>query len=79
MCYGQFANFFGNGFFHGIGGIVMWILFAIILTVLTVFLFKYLKIGKTEGINSSLEILNKKYANGEISKEEFLEKKHEIF
>ncbi|CAG1002826.1 MAG: SHOCT domain-containing protein [Candidatus Methanoperedens sp.] len=61
---------------YGILGLIFWILLIIGL----VLLIKYLWAGRGDkkGEESALEILNKKYARGEISKEEFEEKKKDL-
>ncbi len=61
---------------YGILGLIFWILLIIGL----VLLIKYLWAGRGDkrGEESALEILKKKYARGEISKEEFEEKKKDL-
>lgn len=75
--FGQFCNgFFSAGRFPYGGSIMMILGFILILVVL------YLVFRKTGGgvsLNSEsespLEVLQKRYINGEIDKEEYLEKK----
>ncbi len=55
-------------------GLIFWILVIIGLALLI----KYLWGGAKRGEESALEILKKKYARGEISKEEFEEKKKDL-
>ena len=63
----------------GFGGIFMW-LFWIVLLVLIVWLLKNVIGGQTNlpRSNSALEILEQRYAKGEIGKEEFEEKKRDL-
>ncbi|PWB56478.1 MAG: hypothetical protein C3F06_01240 [Candidatus Methanoperedenaceae archaeon] len=61
----------GGGYW--ILGLIFWVLVIIGLALLI----KYLWEGK-RGEESALEILKKKYARGEISKEEFEEKKKDL-
>ncbi len=62
----------GGGYW--ILGLIFWILVIIGLALLI----KYLWEGTKRGEESALEILKKKYARGEISKEEFEEKKKDL-
>ncbi|VVB84909.1 Uncharacterised protein [uncultured archaeon] len=57
-----------------IGAMIIWLLFWILLIIGLVLLIKYLWGGQ----ESALEVLKKRYARGEISKEEFEEKKKGI-
>ena len=69
-----------SGWGMGFGGGIFMILFWILLIIGVIFLIR-LVIGATkEGRRpeSALEILKKRYAQGEISKEEFDEKKKDI-
>jgi len=63
----------------GFGGIFMW-LFWILLIVLIVWLLKNVITGQQGQVrsNSALEILEQRYAKGEIGKEEFEEKKRDL-
>jgi len=65
--------FWGSRFFSG--GIIMMILFTILTILAIIFLVSYLKKGSSSKIDEALEILKKKYVNGEITKKEFEEKK----
>ncbi len=64
---------------YGYGGIVMWI-FWILLIVLVVWLLKNVISGQANmpRSHSALEILEQRYAKGEIDKEEFEEKKRDL-
>lgn len=75
--FGQFCNgFFSMGRYPYGGSIMMIIGFILVLVVLYM-VFK--KTGGTASSNSEsespLEVLQKRYINGEINKEEYLEKK----
>lgn len=68
-----------NGF--GIGGIIVGIIFLAILGVIIYFVviaFKKSATVNNEVTETALDILKKKYAKGEITKEEFEEKKKAI-
>ncbi|MCP2518833.1 SHOCT domain-containing protein [Candidatus Aminicenantes bacterium AC-335-A11] len=66
---------------HMIFGWWMW-LFWILILVGLVFLIKWIvqqsKTTETKGGESALEILKKRYASGEITKEEFEEKRKDL-
>jgi putative membrane protein len=67
-----------DGYGYGMGG--MWILgliFWILILAGIVLLIKYLWEGRGAH-ESALEVLKKRYARGEISKEEFEEKKKDL-
>lgn len=69
MNYGYGGGMMGYGF----GGIFMWIIFIVIVVLVIYFIVSSTK-GKNEGSSSkesALDILKKRYAKGEISKEEF--------
>ncbi len=70
----------GYGYGMGYGAWILWLLFWILVIIGLVLLIRYLWQGggarKEE--ESALEILKKKYARGEISKEEFEEKKKDL-
>ncbi len=69
----------GYGMMGG-GGWIFWLIFWILVLVGLVLLIKYLleNSGAKKEHESALEILKKRYAKGEISKEEFEEKKKEL-
>lgn len=75
----QFGMMDGNGMMGGgywILGLIFWILVIIGLVLLIKYLWE--GSGAKRGEESALEILKKKYARGEISKEEFEEKKKDV-
>lgn len=67
---------YGYGSMMSGWGILIWI-FWILVIVGIAFLIKYLWEGRG-GQESALEVLKKRYARGEITKEEFEEKKKDI-
>jgi putative membrane protein len=70
----------GYGYGMMVGGYwILWLLFWIIVLIGIVLLIKYLWKGNAmRGGDSALEILKKRYASGEINKEEFEEKKKDL-
>ena len=77
----QFGMMDGNGYGMMSGGYwIIWLIFWILIIIGLVLLIKYLweGSGAKRGEESALEILKKKYARGEISKEEFEEKKKDL-
>ncbi|NJD54586.1 MAG: SHOCT domain-containing protein [Candidatus Methanoperedens sp.] len=62
----------------GYGGGILWLLFWILVIIGLALLIRYLWQGGKREEESALEILKKKYARGEISKEEFEEKKKDL-
>ncbi|NJD75732.1 MAG: SHOCT domain-containing protein [Candidatus Methanoperedens sp.] len=69
----------GYGMSYGVWGI-LGLIFSILVIIGLVLLIKYLweSSGAKREQESALEILKKRYARGEISKEEFEEKKKDI-
>lgn len=67
---------YGMGYGMWIFGLIFWILILIGLVLLIKYLWE--GGGAKRGEESALEILKKKYARGEISKEEFEEKKKDL-
>ncbi len=67
---------YGTGYGMMIIGLIFWILVIIGLVLLIKYLWE--GGGARRGEESALEILKKKYARGEISKEEFEEKKKDL-
>ncbi len=69
-----------NGWGIGFGGGIFMILFWILIIVGIVYIVKIIAGGtkSEEKRESALDILKKRYARGEISKEEFEEKKKDL-
>ncbi len=69
-----------DGYGMGGGWWLLWLIFWILVIIGLVLLIKYLWEGGAakKGPESALEILKKRYARGEISKEEFEEKKKDL-
>ncbi len=69
----------GSGMMGG-GLWIVWLLFWILIIIGLVLLIKYLweGAGARKVEESALEVLKKRYARGEISKEEFEEKKKDL-
>ncbi len=71
---------------HGMGysyqfhwlGMIIWSFFWIFIIVGAFFIIRSFMATKTGDQKSALEILKERYAKGEISKEEYLEKKKDI-
>lgn len=75
----QFGMMEGYGYGMGSGMWIFGLIFWILILIGLVLLIKYLwEGGGARKEESALEILKKKYAKGEISKEEFEEKKKDI-
>lgn len=77
---GGYGMGYGMGWFGGIIMIVFWV--AVIVGI--VFLIRWLAVSTREGRreakpeDSAIEILRKRYARGDISKEEFEERKRDL-
>jgi putative membrane protein len=73
MVMGHMMNFWG-------GGAIMWVLLLIIIGILVYFLAQNLSSGASVGTSKDtpLEILKKRYARGEITKDEFEEMKRSL-
>jgi putative membrane protein len=87
MCSGPYGNMggwgragnYGCGFGYGYGGMFMWILFLIVLGVAIYFIIQTSKKNATgQAQETPLDILKKRYAQGEITKEEFDRMKKEL-
>ncbi len=76
----QFGMMDGYGYGMGYGMWILGLIFWILVIIGLVLLIKYLWEGggARREHESALEILKKKYARGEISKEEFEEKKKDL-
>ena len=74
-CYygGQGPGRWGHMMYYGYGGMIMWIIFLIVIGLLIYFIVQAQKTkGQTTTQNEShLDILKKRYAKGEITKEEY--------
>jgi putative membrane protein len=70
--YGYGYGMMGGG--YGIIGLI----FCILVLIGLVLLIKYLWKGSAKRGDSAIEILKKRYASGEITKEEFEEKKKDV-
>ena len=75
-------NWFGrfcSGFYHSgsfiYGGIFMMIIGLLLVIAVIYFLFRKDSVSSSREEESPLELLRKRYVNGEISKEEYLTKK----
>ena len=66
---------YGMGYGMGILGLIFWLLILIGLVLLIKYLWEG---GGTRREESALELLKKRYARGEISKEEFEERKKDL-
>jgi putative membrane protein len=78
MAFGMMDGY-GYGMMSG-GMWILWLIFWILILVGLALLIKYLweGAGVRAGHESALEVLKKRYARGEISKEEFEEKKKDL-
>jgi len=69
---------YGNGpwgMMGGYGGWIMWILFLVILAFVVYLVMRWARPEGTHGAETPLDILKKRYAKGEITHDEFEEKK----
>ena len=76
-----YPGMMGYGFGMGIFGGLMMLIFWVLIIVALVYLIKWLaRQAKEDGPkeDTALDLLKKRYAKGEISKEEFEEKKKDI-
>ncbi|MEN6373525.1 MAG: SHOCT domain-containing protein [Smithella sp.] len=88
MCYGPYGPMMGGGdrsgnygcvFGYGYGGMFMWIIFLILVGLLIYFIVRNLKTkGSTMPGESPVDILKRRYAKGEITKEEYEKIKKDI-
>ena len=63
---------------YGYGGVIMWIILILIIGVIAYFVIKGQKLIPKDGEETPLEILKKRYAKGEITKQEFEKMKKDI-
>ena len=72
-------GFCGGGGFLGLGwifSILIWVLIIVGIVILAKWFMK--EVGSTKKEDSAVEILKERYAKGEITKEEFEQKKKEL-
>ncbi|OHD69649.1 MAG: hypothetical protein A2W19_01055 [Spirochaetes bacterium RBG_16_49_21] len=76
---GRWGHMMDYGYGYGFGGMFMGILFLIIIGVAIYFVFQNIK-SRSGGFGgeSALDILKKRYAKGEITKEEFDKMKDDL-
>ncbi|MDD5474650.1 MAG: SHOCT domain-containing protein [Candidatus Methanoperedens sp.] len=75
----QFGMMDGYGYgVAGYGMLIFGFIFWILILIGLILLIKYLWEGGAKKEESALELLKKRYARGEISKEEFEEKKKDL-
>jgi len=74
------AENYGCAFGFGYGGMFMWILFLILLGVAIYFIIQNTRSKNVEGQSreTPIDILKKRYAKGEITKEDFDRMKNEL-
>ena len=60
------------------GGALMWLFWIIIIGVVVYFFVNYSRQQQSDNRETPLDILNKRYARGEISKEEFEQMKKDL-
>lgn len=74
------AGNYGCGFGYGYGGMFMGILFIILVGVAVYFLVQYLRTRDVAGQiqETPIDILKKRYAKGELTKEDFDRMKNEL-
>ncbi len=79
-CQGPYdhMNGYGHMMNHPYGGITMWITTILLVAVLGFGAYFFFKKGGTFNNESALDILKKRYAKGDISKEEFEEMKKNL-
>ena len=81
MMWNDYHHMMNGPYGFGIGGIIMGIIFLFILGIIIYFVVIALRkntINNDKTTETALDILKKKYAKGEITKEEFEEKKKVI-
>ena len=70
----------GHMMYYGYGGGFMWILFLVVIGILLYFVIQTAKTKGVRGVpeETPLDILKKRYAKGELTKEEFDRMKREL-
>ena len=71
----------GNWDMHGfgLGGVLMWLLFVVLVGVVGYFIFRKLNVNRSRTSGETpIEILKKRYAKGEITKEEYEKTKKDL-
>jgi putative membrane protein len=82
--WGHGPGMMGRGFGMGWLGLIMMAVFWVVVIVAIIFLIRWLSVSSSSKWHtlkpeeSALEILKKRYARGEINKEEFEEKKKDL-
>ncbi|MFO7570707.1 MAG: SHOCT domain-containing protein [Smithellaceae bacterium] len=71
---------YGGGYGFGIGGMFMWLIILIILVAAIYFIVMAIKSRQVTGssLETPLDILKKRYAKGEITKEDFERMKKDL-
>ena len=59
-------------------GLILWFVFLILIIAGIILIIRYFTGDKNRDQKTAMEILNERYAKGELSKEEYLEKKKDI-
>jgi putative membrane protein len=67
-----------GGWHMGYGGVIMWLIVIVIVGIIVYFLLKEAESRKGKSENEALEILKKRFARGEISKEEYEEMRKKL-
>ncbi len=64
--------------YYGYGGLLMWLILLVFIALVIFFIFSSKKYVKRDEGETALEILKKRYAKGEISKQEFEKMKKDL-
>jgi len=62
----------------GYGGVLMWLLFLALIGVVVYFVVRGEKWIKRDGDETAIDILKKRYAKGELTKEEYRKMKEDL-